>query len=150
MKKGLLAALMLAVIAAGIGYYAGRQASQPAAQAPAQAGRKVLYWYDPMVPDRRFDKPGKSPFMDMPLVARYADESPAQGGVTISAEQQQNLGMKVATVEKRLLAADFSAFATVTTDERSLRIIPSPASGVVEKLFVRAPQQWVSIWRCGS
>ncbi|WP_194205435.1 efflux RND transporter periplasmic adaptor subunit [Superficieibacter sp. 1612_C1] len=143
MKKGLLAALILAVVAAGIGYYAGRQASQPAAQTPAQAGRKVLYWYDPMVPDRRFDKPGKSPFMDMPLVARYADDSPAQGGVTISAEQQQNLGMKVTTVEKRLLAADFSAFATVTTDERSLRVIPSPASGVVEKLFVRAPQQWV-------
>lgn len=143
MKKGILAALMLAAFACGAGYYAGKQASSSDAQPAAQAERNVLYWYDPMVPDQRFDKPGTSPFMDMPLVARYADETPADGGVTISAQQQQNLGMKVATVEKRPLTADFSAFATVTTDERSLRIIPSPASGVVEKLYVRAPQQWV-------
>ncbi len=27
--------------------------------------RKVLFWYDPMKPDTKFDKPGKSPFMDM-------------------------------------------------------------------------------------
>jgi hypothetical protein len=37
---------------------------------------KVLYWYDPMVPDQHFDKPGKSPFMDMELVPKYAE--PAQ------------------------------------------------------------------------
>ncbi|MDE9601546.1 heavy metal-binding domain-containing protein, partial [Citrobacter freundii] len=29
--------------------------------------RKVLFWYDPMKPDTKFDKPGKSPFMDMDL-----------------------------------------------------------------------------------
>lgn len=144
MIKGILAAVMLAVMAAAIGFYSGRQTSSSAAQPASSGERKVLWWYDPMVPDQRFDKPGKSPFMDMPLVARYADETPADGGVTISAAQQQNLGMKVATVEKRSLSADFSAFATVTTDERSVRIIPAPASGVVEKLFVRAPQQRIS------
>lgn len=37
--------------------------------------RKVLFWYDPMKPDTKFDKPGKSPFMDMDLVPKYADES---------------------------------------------------------------------------
>ncbi len=30
--------------------------------------RKVLFWYDPMKPDVKFNKPGKSPFMDMVLV----------------------------------------------------------------------------------
>ena len=46
---------------------------------PSAAGeRKVLYWYDPMVPTQKFDKPGKSPFMDMQLVPRYADEGDAQ------------------------------------------------------------------------
>ncbi len=34
---------------------------------------RVLYWYDPMVPDKHFDKPGKSPFMDMELVPKYAE-----------------------------------------------------------------------------
>ena len=28
-----------------------------------------------MKPDTKFDKPGKSPFMDMDLVPKYADES---------------------------------------------------------------------------
>ncbi len=44
---------------------------------------KVLYWYDPMVPDQHFDKPGPSPFMDMDLVPKYAaqpvqDPKPAE------------------------------------------------------------------------
>lgn len=37
------------------------------------SGKKVLYWEDPMVPDRRFSKSGQSPFMDMKLVPRYAE-----------------------------------------------------------------------------
>jgi Cu(I)/Ag(I) efflux system membrane fusion protein len=41
---------------------------------PKPSERKVLYWYDPMVPDKHFDKPGKSPYMDMQLVPKYADE----------------------------------------------------------------------------
>ena len=56
-----------------------------------KTGRKVLYWHDPMVPGQRFDKPGKSPFMDMPLVPVYADEQ-ASSGVRVSPGVQQNLG----------------------------------------------------------
>lgn len=37
------------------------------------SGKKVLYWEDPMVPDRHFSKPGQSPFMDMKLSPRYAE-----------------------------------------------------------------------------
>ena len=59
----------------GLSQWAGGHATAPAAAASAPAAqRKVLYWYDPMVPTQRFDKPGKSPFMDMQLVPRYADE----------------------------------------------------------------------------
>ncbi|MEP6791045.1 MAG: efflux RND transporter periplasmic adaptor subunit, partial [Ramlibacter sp.] len=36
-------------------------------------GRKILYYHDPMVPGNKFDKPAKSPFMDMMLVPVYAD-----------------------------------------------------------------------------
>src|SRR5689334_8657 len=35
-------------------------------------GKKILYWHDPMVPAQKFDRPGKSPFMDMMLVPVYA------------------------------------------------------------------------------
>ena len=44
----------------------------PAAK-PAE--RKPLYWYDPMKPEAHFDKPGKSPFMDMQLEPMYADDA---------------------------------------------------------------------------
>lgn len=37
------------------------------------SGRKVIYWEDPMVPERHFSKSGQSPFMDMKLAPRYAE-----------------------------------------------------------------------------
>ncbi len=143
-----LSLLALTIAAAlGVGYYAGKQnagnQSYSATAPAAQSERKVLYWYDPMTPGQRFDKPGKSPFMDMDLVPRYADEATENGGVTVSARQQQNLGIKTARVEKKTLDYQFDAFATVSTDERSVQIIPASANGVVERLFVNAPQQFV-------
>jgi len=138
-----LSLVALAIAGAlGAGYYAGKQSHGTLAPA-AQSERKVLYWYDPMTPGQRFDKPGKSPFMDMDLVPRYADEATEEGGVTVSARQQQNLGIKTAQVEKKVLDYQFDAFATVSMDERSVQIIPASANGVVEKLFVNAPQQFV-------
>ena len=46
---------------------------------PGAATKKVLYWYDPGKPEVHFDRPGKSPFMDMDLVPKYAEESTAPG-----------------------------------------------------------------------
>ncbi|MDR7232617.1 hypothetical protein J2X45_003726 [Caulobacter sp. BE264] len=43
----------------------GQWRKAPAPAAGEAPDRKILYWYDPMVPAQRFDKPGKSPFMDM-------------------------------------------------------------------------------------
>lgn len=143
MKKTVIAVVVSALLAAGAGYQYGRQHQIAAPEKVTSGERQVLYWYDPMVPGQRFDKPGKSPFMDMQLVPRYADEGQEDGGVSVSARQQQNLGMRVAPAEMRVLTPEFSAFATVSVDERSIRVVPSPAAGVVEKLFVRAPQQWV-------
>ncbi|WP_435947559.1 efflux RND transporter periplasmic adaptor subunit [Dryocola sp. BD586] len=143
MKTSLQFSLLAAaiIVAAGAGYYAGK--NHTPADTAVQPERKVLYWYDPMTPGQRFDKPGKSPFMDMDLVPRYADETPQDGGVSVSARQQQNLGIRTAIVERKTLRYQFDAFATVTTDERSVQVIPASANGVVEKLFVKAPQQFV-------
>jgi membrane fusion protein, copper/silver efflux system len=65
-----------------------RKATPPASTSPRKASapttsskpseRKVLYWYDPMVPDKHFDQPGKSPYMDMQLVPKYADDGDTQ------------------------------------------------------------------------
>lgn len=37
------------------------------------SGKKVIFWEDPMVPNRHFSKSGQSPFMDMKLAPRYAE-----------------------------------------------------------------------------
>ncbi|MDC0693277.1 efflux RND transporter periplasmic adaptor subunit [Klebsiella pasteurii] len=141
-----LVALAIALAAAS-GYWLGsRNAPTSSADgAQTETGRKVLYWYDPMAPGTRFDKPGKSPFMDMDLVPRYADEGAGEeaGGVQISARQQQNLGVRMADVARRTLAQKLSAFGTVAIDERSVETVPALASGLIEKLYVNASQQFV-------
>ncbi|AYZ20515.1 MULTISPECIES: efflux RND transporter periplasmic adaptor subunit [Klebsiella] len=141
-----LVALAIALAAAS-GYWLGsRNAPTSSADgAQTETGRKVLYWYDPMAPGTRFDKPGKSPFMDMDLVPRYADEGAGEeaGGVQISARQQQNLGVHTADVARRTLAQKLSAFGTVAIDERSVETVPALASGLIEKLYVNASQQFV-------
>ncbi len=69
---GVLAALVLA----GGGYWLGtRRDAMPAAG--ASSNKPVLYWYDPMYPDKHFDKSGKSPFMDMQLLPKYAEAGAA-------------------------------------------------------------------------
>jgi Cu(I)/Ag(I) efflux system membrane fusion protein len=62
--------------------------------------KKALYWYDPMYPQQHFPAPGKSPFMDMPLVPKYSDDTAGeeQPAVQVSAGLQQNLGIRLATV----------------------------------------------------
>lgn len=49
----------------------------PSASRLTPSDGKVLYWYDPMKPEVHFDHPGKSPFMDMQLEPKYAEEAPA-------------------------------------------------------------------------
>src|SRR5438046_9356309 len=64
-------------------------------------GKRVLYWHDPMVPGQKFDKPGKSPFMDMQLVPVYADGSGDEGKVSISPRVQQKSAVRVEAAKSR-------------------------------------------------
>lgn len=69
-----VAILAALVLVGGAGYWFGTRHDRGPATVPAD-GKTILYWYDPMVPDKHFDKPGKSPFMDMELVPKYAQAS---------------------------------------------------------------------------
>jgi len=117
-------------------------AASPSASNVASSERKVLYWHDPMVPGPKFDKPGKSPFMDMQLVPVYADEggggADGGGGVTISPRTQQNLGVRTAAVIRGRLTPKIEAVGSVSWNERNVAIVPARANGYVEKLHVRA------------
>lgn len=106
--------------------------------ATEQKDRKVLYWYDPMVPDKRFDKPGKSPFMDMELVPKYADEikSDASGKpvISINADTVQKMGVRTEKAIKGSFAQSLRATAIVTENERSRVDLFSQVEGRVEDL----------------
>jgi Cu(I)/Ag(I) efflux system membrane fusion protein len=104
---------------------------------PAGPERKVLYWYDPMVPDQHFDKPGKSPFMDMELVPKYADEE-AGAGVRIDPRTLQNLGVRTAVAEKGKLWRRIDTVGTVMVDESRVQVVQVRTPGFIERLHVRA------------
>jgi Cu(I)/Ag(I) efflux system membrane fusion protein len=127
-------ALVLGLVGAG-GYWLG--ANRSAAPA-AEAGRQVLYWYDPMRPEVHFNDPGRSPFMDMDLVARYADEGEGDAGVRINPGVAQNLGVRLATVERSTIARSVAAPGVITFSERSLAVVQARAGGFVERAYGRA------------
>jgi Cu(I)/Ag(I) efflux system membrane fusion protein len=112
-------------------------AAAPATNAPAD-GRRVLYWVDPMVPGPKFDKPGKSPFMDMQLVPVYADDVDA-GAVSISPRVEQNLGMRTAEAVRRPMSSALEVVGSVAFNERELELVQARANGFIEHLYVRAP-----------
>src|SRR4051794_32526575 len=122
---------------------AGGGAQQAGAVDPA-TGRRGLYWHDPMVPGQKFDKPGKSPFMDMQLVPVYADEAGAEGPVRNNPRMQQTLGIRLAGVRKGALAPRVEAVGTVAYNERDVALVQARANGFVERLHVRATLDPVS------
>jgi len=115
-----------------------KDAAPGAGSTDVSSGRKVLYWHDPMVPGQKFDKPGKSPFMDMQLVPVYADGDGDEGKVTISPRVQQNLGMRTAEVTKGTMAPALEAVGNVAYNERDVAVVQARSNGFVEKLYVRA------------
>ena len=73
-RLGMVLLVLGTAAGAGIGgyrYAMTRMDHGAAAGSAADVERKVLYWYDPMHPQQKFDKPGKSPFMDMLHVPKY-------------------------------------------------------------------------------
>ena len=145
-----------AVVLAAASFFAGRHtrtvvsmtAAAPASAASSAVERTVLYWHDPMVPGQRFDKPGKSPFMDMQLVPVYADSGTGDGGVKVSPTVQQNLGIRTVAVRRTDLSSSFDAVGAVQFDERLNVAVQTRVAGYVEHLAVRAPMEQVRMGRC--
>lgn len=140
MSKSKLAVGFLVTLALGLGagaWWAHHgMASSPTA--PSANGRQVLYWHDPMVPTAKFDKPGKSPYMDMPLVPVYADAGGAWKGVSVSPAVQQNLGIRLGTVERIVLPQLLAAVGSVAFDEHQVALVQARVTGYVTRLYVKA------------
>ena len=164
----LLVVAALLAFAVGIGWFLGQKNNQmPISENMAKtipskpinngvvqdaSGKTVKYWYDPMVPAQKFDKPGKSPFMDMQLEPKYTNESAGaasggenagesaaeNAGVAISSQTAQNLGIRLEKVESKSFGESLAAVGRIEPDERRFYAVQTRIPGFVERLSVRA------------
>jgi Cu(I)/Ag(I) efflux system membrane fusion protein len=101
--------------------------------------RKALYWYDPMYPQQKFDKPGKSPFMDMQLVPQFASGTEDRASVSIDPGLTQNLGLRFATVTRAVFESSLDVTGVLAFNERDVAVIQARTPGFVERVYAHAP-----------
>jgi len=144
-KSDAIVAMVLVAIVAAIPLSCRKKASEVSSPQAATPKKKVIYWYDPMKPEVHFDKPGKSPFMDMQLEPKYAEEAPAAAAaapppglsvVKIPLERRQEIGVTTAKVEKRAIGGAIETNGVVAEDEGRLNAVSAKFAGYIEKLYV--------------
>lgn len=138
-KQLALAAAALTLVAGATGFGIASLGGGGSGSEATADDRDVLYWYDPMYPNQHFDKPGKSPFMDMELVPKYAGEAGEEAGVRIDPALVQSLGIRTAEVRRGTLEGGLTATGTIGYNEREIAIIQPRASGFVQRTYNRAP-----------
>lgn len=138
-RAGLLA---VALVAAGGGYWLGQRGSPANEAESSQSGRKILYWYDPMVPQEKYDNPDSLSSMGMKTQPKYADEDVATGeapGVSINPAAMQNLGVRVVAAQMGSLASTLSVTGSVDFNQREVAIVQARSGGFVSRVYARAP-----------
>ncbi|MDO8297225.1 MAG: efflux RND transporter periplasmic adaptor subunit [Caulobacter sp.] len=134
-----VAAVALALVAGAGGYGLARLGSpsaDPAAPAK-EAGPKILYWHDPMLPAERYPGPGKSS-MGMDLIPKYADES-GEAGVRIDPASLQSLGGRIVAATRGTLPSGLTATGVVDFNQRDVAIVQARTAGFVQRVYNRAP-----------
>lgn len=139
-----LAGISLALGVAGGYWFAHQRMNEVPVTAPELSPnspdeRKVLYWYDPMYPQQKFDKPGKSPFMDMQLVPQYASAGSDRATVSIDPGLTQNLGLRFATVSRGTFDSSLDVSGVLAFNERDVAVIQARTPGFVERVYAHAP-----------
>ncbi|MGO3027637.1 efflux RND transporter periplasmic adaptor subunit [Pseudomonas helleri] len=140
-NKTKVTGLVVAALALGVaaGWWAGQPRDTGMAPSMAANETKALYWYDPMFPQQKFDKPGKSPFMDMQLVAQYADDKADAQTLRVDPGQSENLGVRLATVSRGMLATRIMASGVLGFNERDVAVVQARTPGFVERVYNLAP-----------
>lgn len=143
--KTISIALMVAAGVAGGWLANGLFMSVPAGPATSESragacpgGAQPAYWKAPMDPTYLRDAPGKSP-MGMDLVPVCAEEGDAssEGTVKINPGMIQNMGVRIAPVERRDLTRVVRAVGRVDYDERLVEHVHIKVQGWIEKLYVK-------------
>ena len=139
--------LGLAIAAGGTagGFWLGQQSSSHEQMPAAKSeDRQVLYWYDPMVPTQRFEQPGKSPFMDMELVPKYAGTEQDTSAISVPAQAIQNLGMRTSTVVRAVLPSGIDAVGSLAYNQRALPALSSGSMAVPPEMYCLQERRWLT------
>ncbi|GLQ95509.1 efflux RND transporter periplasmic adaptor subunit [Dyella acidisoli] len=134
----LIAASMLILAGYIAGTWHSSSATSAAMPAGQTSGKRVLYWYDPMIPAEHHDQPGLSS-MGMQMIPKYAGEEDSGGGVRIDSATVQNLGVRTALVERRVLDDAIKVPGTITWDLDEASVVSARVDGVITRLAVREP-----------
>jgi membrane fusion protein, copper/silver efflux system len=133
------AVVLLLLSFAGM-FLAGSWYSRRSALKPGGAGDcKVLYYVDPMNPSHTSDKPGPAP-CGMPMEPVYAEDgktagsSLSPGGVTISPQKQQLLGVRVGPVEETSRKHAFRTIGRVAPVETRVHRVLAGAPGFIREV----------------
>jgi Cu(I)/Ag(I) efflux system membrane fusion protein/cobalt-zinc-cadmium efflux system membrane fusion protein len=103
-----------------------------------KTGKKIKYWVAPMDPTYIRDEPGKSP-MGMDLVPVYeeeGDEKEPTSTIRIDPVTIQNMGVRVAQVQRKPLIKYIRTYGTVTYDETRIYTVNTKFNGWIERLYV--------------
>ncbi|WP_167402224.1 efflux RND transporter periplasmic adaptor subunit [Aeromonas rivipollensis] len=138
-KRVLMSALLLA-LGAGGGYWAAKQSTDGA----TVKEKTPLYWVNPMDPRDRRDGPAKDN-MGMDFIPVYEEQkNGSPGTVTISPEIQQNLGVRLAKVEKLPIHQQIETVGYVGYDEDRLEAINARMAGWIRTLAIKSEGQMVA------
>ncbi|GGO92957.1 efflux RND transporter periplasmic adaptor subunit [Stakelama pacifica] len=145
LKLRIAAAIGVASLAAGAGgYFLAEQTSAAPSGAAAKDGRKILYWYDPMVPTEHYDNPDTLSSMGMKTIPKYADEDGNSApGVKIDPRVMQNLGIRTATAQMGTLRSSIDVTGTIDFNQRDVAVIQARSGGFVQRTYGRAPSDLV-------
>ncbi len=136
MSKTLLLSALLLTLGAGGGYWA---ATQGIGSGATKATEKApLYWVNPMDPRDKRDAPAKDN-MGMDFIPVYEEQkNGSPGTVTISPEIQQNLGVRLAKVERLPIHQQIETVGYVGYDEDRLEAVNARMAGWIRTLAIKS------------
>jgi RND family efflux transporter MFP subunit len=110
----------------------------------AAGGKKVLYWYDPMHPNYKSDKPGVAPDCGMDLVPMYEGQDGIENGmIKVAPERQRALGVRTAAVEEKVVTRTLRTSGLVVPDETRVAHVHVKTSGWIEDVYANFVGQMV-------
>lgn len=106
--------------------------------------KKEKFYYCPMHPGYKSDKPGKCPICGMDLVPAEEEEiSEKENMIHISPKRQQALGVKFEEARKIELRKKIRAVSDIEFDERNVYKVSLKYSGWIEKLYANFEGKFV-------